>query len=328
MSLFSLFKNSNPRNPQTLIVGDDDFLNNYVAASFVRDPRFRQFEAVRVDCESEGLATLIAALTESSLFASQKIITVKHPFFLTGKSSKKYQRQLAKLNNIFAHVNESGNVVVIIASYPQIDHRKKISKIILRHFNQVATSVRPYEVTAIVKAIIASEGYQIAPAALKLLVTRSDQVMDTILSNYRKLKMIANQHVISEQDVAQNVDLSLAQNIFAILSSAFRGQFAEASRRLDDQLRQGASPVQLLAVFENQLEVLLLVKILAQRGRQQNQIVKELNVHPYRVQLALRSHLSVARLASLLKQAIDLDYYYKNGHYQSAAFLRAYLLNI
>ena len=55
----------------------------------------------------------------------------------------------------------------------------------------------------------------------QLLIERSDQVMDTVLSNYQKLKMAATDNKITEKSVMQNVDLSLAQNIFVWMAKVF-----------------------------------------------------------------------------------------------------------
>ncbi len=328
MSLLSLFKNSAPNNAQTVLLGTDDFLNTYVAASYLKQSSFRNWERVNIDCETDGIDELIASLSEASLFAERKLILVKNPFFLTSKSIAKLTRQVQELNNIFAHVQETENVVVIIASYDKIDRRKKISKTVLNNFNVVQTNIRPYQIMNVAQKIIKSEGYQISPAALRLLVGRSDQVMDTILSNYAKLKVVCQQHQISADLVKENVDLSLAQNIFEILETAFAGHYQEASQRLTDELKQGANPIQLLAVFENQLELLLVVKILSQRGRSEPEIAKELVVHPYRVKLALRSKMTVPHLSELLKKAISLDYHYKNGSYQQTKFLQIFVLSV
>lgn len=176
----------------------------------------------------------------------------------------------------------------------------------------VEPQIRPYEVASTTKALIKDEGYIITQSALQLLIERSDQVIDTILSNYQKLKMVATDNKITEKSVMQNVDLSLAQNIFAILESALDKNYREAVERLDNQLREGTNPIQLLAVFENQLELILVVKILAQRGRSEPQIVKELGVHPYRVKLALRNRLKIDKLENLLRDAIDLEFKYKS----------------
>lgn len=328
MTLLSLFKNTNNNNPHTLIWGADDFLNDYLVRSYAKEDRFKDLEHVTVDCESDGLDELIASLTESSLFSEQKFIVVKNPFFLTAKVSKKLQKQIVDLQKIFENLADLEDVVVIVASYEKIDRRKKLTKTVLKQFNVVEPQIRPYEVASTTKALIKDEGYIITQSALQLLIERSDQVIDTILSNYQKLKMVATDNKITEKSVMQNVDLSLAQNIFAILESALDKNYREAVERLDNQLREGTNPIQLLAVFENQLELILVVKILAQRGRSEPQIVKELGVHPYRVKLALRNRLKIDKLENLLRDAIDLEFKYKNGTYREDNFLKLFILNV
>lgn len=328
MTLLSLFKNTNSNNPHTLIWGADDFLNDYLVRSYAKEDRFKDLEHVTVDCESDGLDELIASLTESSLFSEQKFIVVKNPFFLTAKVSKKLQKQIDDLQKIFENLADLEDVVVIVASYEKIDRRKKLTKTVLKQFNVVEPQIRPYEVASTTKALIKDEGYIITQSALQLLIERSDQVIDTILSNYQKLKMVATDNKITEKSVMQNVDLSLAQNIFAILESALDKNYREAVERLDNQLREGTNPIQLLAVFENQLELILVVKILAQRGRSEPQIVKELGVHPYRVKLALRNRLKIDKLENLLRDAIDLEFKYKNGTYREDNFLKLFILNV
>lgn len=328
MTLLSLFKNTNNNNPHTLIWGADDFLNDYLVRSYAKEDRFKDLEHVTVDCESDGLDELIASLTESSLFSEQKFIVVKNPFFLTAKVSKKLQKQIDDLQKIFENLADLEDVVVIVASYEKIDRRKKLTKTVLKQFNVVEPQIRPYEVASTTKALIKDEGYIITQSALQLLIERSDQVIDTILSNYQKLKMVATDNKITEKSVMQNVDLSLAQNIFAILESALDKNYREAVERLDNQLREGTNPIQLLAVFENQLELILVVKILVQRGRSEPQIVKELGVHPYRVKLALRNRLKIDKLENLLRDAIDLEFKYKNGTYREDNFLKLFILNV
>lgn len=328
MTLLSLFKNTNNNNPHTLILGADDFLNDYLVRSYAKEDRFKDLEHVTVDCESDGLDELIASLTESSLFSEQKFIVVKNPFFLTAKVSKKLQKQIDDLQKIFENLADLEDVVVIVASYEKIDRRKKLTKTVLKQFNVVEPQIRPYEVASTTRALIKDEGYIITQSALQLLIERSDQVIDTILSNYQKLKMVATDNKITEKSVMQNVDLSLAQNIFAILESALDKNYREAVERLDNQLREGTNPIQLLAVFENQLELILVVKILAQRGRSEPQIVKELGVHPYRVKLALRNRSKIDKLENLLRDAIDLEFKYKNGTYREDNFLKLFILNV
>lgn len=328
MTLLSLFKGSNTKTAHTLISGNDAFLNEYLADSYIHETDFSAYEKVSVDCDSEGLDELIADLTESSLFSQKKIITIKNPFFLTAKVPKKFQKQISKLQNVFANIAELDDVLVIIASYEKIDRRKKITKLITKNFNVVETKIRPFELSKTVRNLISTEGYQITSSALNLLLERSDQVLDTVLGNYNKLKMVANDKKITTELVEKNVDLSLAQNIFAILDSALSNNYQEALARLSNQLHNGNNPIQILAVFENQLEMILIVKVLSERGRSEAEIVQTLGVHPYRVKLALKNRLSLGKVAKLLKQAIKLDFNYKSGQYQENNFLKLFILSV
>lgn len=328
MTLLSLFKNSQQNTLNTLISGSDTFLNDYLAKSYLQEEQFSDYERVMVDCETDGLDNLIAALTESSLFSQKKVLTVKNPFFLTAKVPQKYHKQVEQLQNIFENSSQLDDVIIMVASYEKLDRRKKITKIITQNFNVVEAQVKPYELKKVVRELITSEKYQITDDALKLLLERSDQVLDTVLSNYNKLKMAAIDQKITTALVEKNTDLSLAQNIFAILEVALRKNYQEALTRLDNQLHNGNSPVQLLAVFENQIEFILVVKVLQSRGRSEAEIVRELGVHPFRVKVALRNNIGLQKLEKLLQEAIKLDFNYKNGQYRSENFLRLFILSV
>ena len=198
MALINLFKPSNIKIPHTLIFGPDAYLNEYVTKDFVKQEKFEDLEQTIIDCSEDGLDELMASLTESSLFSQQKIIIVKNPFFLTAKVATKFKKQVDKLQVILDHLQELDNIVIFIASYEKIDKRKKIVKTLLQQVNLVETRFRPYEISGLIKGISRSEGYTLTNQALQLLIQRSDQVLDTALSNYVKLKNISDNQTIKE----------------------------------------------------------------------------------------------------------------------------------
>ena len=159
MTLLSLFKNSSKNNPQTLITGNDAFLNDYLAASFTHEEAFSGFDYLTIDCETDGLDLLIADLTESSLFSQKKVILVKNPFFLKAKVPQKLKKQTDQLQKIFTNIEQLDDIVVLVASYDKLDRRKKITKTVLNKFNVVDTTVKSYEVGKIIQSIMNTQGY-------------------------------------------------------------------------------------------------------------------------------------------------------------------------
>lgn len=326
--LIQIFKNTNPQNLNTLIQGADAQLNDILAADLLKKDGFAEFEKVVVDCENDGLDNLIATLTESSLFSMQKIVLIKNPFFLTSKSPAKFKKLVDKLQIIFENLSSLTDIIIIEANYEKLDKRKKISKLVKSHFNVIDTSFKSYEIERIVNSILKQQGYEITTNALHLLIDRSDHVMDTILSNIDKLKIIAVDNKITEKFVLENIDISLAQNVFEILTQAMNRNYQESLQRLNDCLNAGDSGIQLLGVFESQLEVLLSIKILQKRKRGDIEIAKALNIHPYRVKLGIQTRIEPRHLEQILKKAILLEFGYKNGTYHSDDFLKMFLLEI
>ncbi|MCH3906453.1 MAG: DNA polymerase III subunit delta [Lactobacillus sp.] len=327
MTILSVFGQEKPSRA-VLITGPEALLNDYIARAYCHEPQFKDDDLVQVDCEQDGLDELLAALMENSLFSPQKLILVKNPYFLTSKVPQKDQAKVKQLQQIFANLPELTDALVIVASYERIDQRRKITKLLKKYCLFVSTAVKPYQLGDFFKKLSKQEGVPFEPGALKLLLERSDQVMATALGNYAKLKAICNGQVITQAMVRQNIDRSLAQNVFAILEKALAGQVEQAVMRLDDQLREGVAPAAILAVFASQLEFQVCVKTLAQRGRSEMEITKQLNAHPYRIKLALRSRTNLTRLRRLLREVIELDFRYKNGTYQDSIFLKTWVLGI
>ncbi|MBD5430085.1 DNA polymerase III subunit delta [Lactobacillus sp.] len=329
MTLLKLFKQTHPQTKNILIEGGDAFFNNYLAQNYAQQLQFKDFEFITVDCNEDGIDELIATLTESSLFGERKLVVVKNPFFLTPKVAAKFKKKIKQLEKIIDHLNELDDIIIFVANYDKLDRRKKITKCLINQVNVINTALKPYEISGVIKAISKEEGFQFTNRALQILLQRSDQVLDSVLSNYIKLKNICDtDHRITETLVEQNIDRSLSENIFEILSTAFKGNIAQAIQRLNDHLLEGNNVVQLIAIFESQIEFLLCVKTLENRKWSKDQITKELGANPYRVKFAMQNRVSLSKLKKLMTQIIELDFNYKMGNYHGDEFLKLFLLNI
>jgi DNA polymerase-3 subunit delta len=322
LSVFS--KKPLPR--AVVFLGPHALINDYLAKAYARQEQFKDCDLQVLDCQEDGLGELLAALTESSLFSAQKVLLIKNPFFLTSKVPAAEKKNIKQLQTVFAHLQELDDILIFEADYDKLDQRKKLTKLLKQGAEIVDLRLKPYQTGDFLRELAKMEGYSFAPGAFKLLLERSDQVLETTLANYKTLKAITEGQTISRQAVNEHIDLSLAQNVFAILEDDLHHNYQAALHRLDDQLRQGQTAVGLLAVFASQLELLVTIKTLAQRGRSPEQITHDLGIHPYRVKLALRNRYSLTKLRQMLLEVIELDYGYKTGRYQSPLFLQNFLL--
>lgn len=328
MTLISLFKQSNKDKNHLLIYGTNDLLNNYIMTDFVKQKQFSNYDLIYVDVLESGIDGLIATISESSLFSLQRLIIVKNPIFLSTKFVVKDSKQLEKLKQLIDNLSILDDLIVFVANYEKIDKRKAIVKLLIKNVNVVETNFKAQEVAKILKSIAATEKIKFIGDAFTELIKRSDNVFSLALNNYLKLKNIVEGKEILPEVVKSNIDQSLSENVFEIMTAIFNKNYVEANRRLDDQINNGLTPIALLAIFESQLEFLLCVKILQKRGWIKDQIVDELDANPYRIYYALNNRLDITRLKQSIKYAIKLDYGYKNGTYTGESFLKVYLLNI
>lgn len=327
--LLSLFPNSHQQLANTLILGEDQLVNDYLADKIFHANEYQDFDHITIDCQSQGLDDLIINLSEASIFSLQKIIYVKNPFFLQAKVAAKYQAQIGKLEKIFSNLTVSSDILLVQADYAKIDKRKKVAKLLLNNCNVVETDLKPYQVEKVAAQLVKLEQIEMDQATFSLLMDRSDRQFDTFLNNYNKLKAISDtQHKITKELVEQNVDLTLTQNVFLILEQALSGQTALAIERLKDQIRYGSNEIQILAVFISQLELLSCVKVLQARRRTSQEIANTLEVHPYRVKLALQNKVPLTKLLNLLSRAIELDFELKSGKVMIEQSLELLLLRI
>lgn len=323
--ILSVF-NKKPLPHVVVFLGPHALINDYLAKAYVQQEQFKACDQQVLDCQEEGLDELLAALTESSLFSAQKVLLVKNPFFLTSKVPAAEKKNIKQLQTIFAHLPELNDVLLFEADYDKLDQRKKLTKLLKQAAEIVDLRLKPYQTGDFLRELAKLEGYSFEAGAFKLLLERSDQVLETTLANYKTLKAITEGKTISRATVSTHIDLSLAQNVFAILEDDLHHNYQAALHRLDDQLRQGQTAVGLLAVFASQLEMLVTIKTLAKRGRSPEQITHDLGVHPYRVKLALHNRYSLTKLKQMLLQVIELDFGYKTGQYQNSVFLKNFLL--
>lgn len=310
-----------------LIVGPAMRLNDLVLENLLKQSNLAGLERVVLDLEMDSLDELIMTLSESSLFAEEKIVIIKNPTFLTGKKTIFKKNELLELEKIFGQINELEHHIFIKADYEKLDQRKKISKLITKQFKTIETTLKPFDLPKITQILVNENNLTIEPVATKLLIERSANNIDLLLANIDKLAVAVQGSVITKVEIETNIDRTLEENIFEIITNALEKKSSAALDQLDEQIEKGADPVQLTAVFSSQLSFLFQVKVLSKK-MSEPELVKTMKAHPYRIKLAIEQKVSSQTLATLLQRLIELEYGYKSGKYQGTAMIKSLVLSI
>lgn len=326
MSLKSFFQITNSTKKNLLVTGASASLNDRIVAEYLKQPQLADFERVTLDLETEPVGELIATLSESSLFATQKIVVVKNPIFLTGKLSSIKKHELEELERIFEQVDSLEHLLILKADVEKLDSRRKLFKLIKQNFQMVVTNFKPYVLPQIVAELVAENNFTIDNNAKAELIQRSNQQIDLVLANLNKLYSATDNQIIDLDLVKKNIEQSIEQNIFELLTYSLNHRYSEMLALFDDQMRQGTAVVQLTAILSSQLSFMLTAKILGQKMGE-GEVASALAAHPYRVKLALQNKYPLTQMAAKQKRLTEIEFGYKSGQYQGETILKSYLLD-
>lgn len=108
---------------------------------------------------------------------------------------------------------------------------------------------------------------------------------------------------------------TLDDNVFDLMTAILKGDLKQAESDYHQLLLLKSEVVGITALAQAQLRLLLQVKLLQQKGMAVGKLSGYLQVHPYRIKLAVQrsQQYSVAELKKALRDLITIDYRMKSG---------------
>ncbi|UQS82743.1 DNA polymerase III subunit delta [Bombilactobacillus folatiphilus] len=271
-----------------------------------------EFDLEQVDIEEAiGEANTLPFLGE------HKLVLVNNPHFLSGSHTKSVINQNIDAFSSYIMDPQLTTILVIFAPYSKLDQRKKITKLLKQYAEWVdAQQQAGQNLKSFILQVLQEQGFTIEPRALTSLLQRTQEDYSTVVAELEKL-MLYNMHSqkITAQSVEKLVPQSLDDNIFDLIDSILQGNLQRSEQLYQQLLLLNNDPILLTAVSQSQIRLLLQVKILSKEGMASGKMAKFLQVHPYRVKLALqRVRLyDLSQLKKALLDLIEIDYQMKTG---------------
>jgi DNA polymerase-3 subunit delta len=125
---------------------------------------------------------------------------------------------------------------------------------------------------------VAGGGGQIAPAATALLARFVGNDLWTMSGEVDKLVMYTGGRRIEEADVREVVSYAQEANVFAMVDAILEQRTGYAQRLMQQLLREGMVPAQLLVMLARQVRIIFQVKEMRSRGRTRAEIQKKLGL--------------------------------------------------
>lgn len=286
-----------------------------------------KLDQLRVACET------VPFLSEKRLVVVEGLLSRFEP---RGKSGRK------KTNHLTDQPNEYKSIADCISRIPDftelvlVDGRVSDRNPLLRALLAVA-QVRSFPLLKeaglrqwIERRVIKTGG-SISPRAVDLLVRFVGSNLWIMANEVDKLVLFVGGRRIDEGDVRLVVSYAQEANIFAMIDAILEFRAGVAQGLLQQLLKQGAHPAQLLVMLSRQVRLMFQVKEMRSRRKSRNEIQSKLGLTSdfvLRKAWEQADKYSVARLREVYHKLLEADLSIKTGKYDSELVLNILIVEL
>ncbi|MDN6639993.1 MAG: DNA polymerase III subunit delta [Tetragenococcus sp.] len=318
--------------PIYLVLGTEEYLQKQVRQAFTQslqldsdDLNFAEF-----DMEEDPIDAILDEAESMPFFGDYRLIFVENPFILTAE--KKTNAPEHDIDRLLAYLKEpvDSTILVFWAGYEKLDERKKISKQLKK--NAEVIDVEPMneaQVRRFLQQTLDNDEINMERNAFELFIRLTDANLTRVMRELQKLQLFAAQTKrITKKDVEELIPKSLEDNVFDLSNYVLQKKTSEALQLYEDLHTQGEETIKINAILISQIRIYLQTAFLLNMGYQQGNITRSLNVHPYRVKLAIQQvrKMDIKTLTQLYDELIENDYKIKTGQMDKELLFQLFLL--
>lgn len=162
--------------------------------------------------------------------------------------------------------------------------------------------------------------------AIYLLSERTNYDPERFIRELAKLSLLGKEK-LGEEDIENLCPDTLEHTIWQLIDAINDNDPSLAERKLDLMLRQGNDPFYVLIMIARNIRIILLTKLLLQKGANTYEIAKRVKAPPFTIKAIKRNaeQTSMERLLSLYDKLSNIDYSGKTGQLDTSLALNILL---
>ena len=305
--------------------------SNEIVESYLNEKK-DDFNYVKYNLYDTSFNQIIEEALTMPFISEKKAIVVKNAFIFTGeKVSKDIQPNNEQVNE-FLEKYDGENFIIFEVYQNKLDERKKITKT-LKKTSKLAKveQMSEQEIKNWIKNKLHENFKDIKQDALDLFIELTGINFNIVSQELEKIILFLGERTtINKKDVEEIINRSLEQNVFLLTVYIQKGEKYKAIQLIKDLIVMKEEPIKLLALITSNYRLYYQCKILSRKGYSGQQIAKTINVHPYRVKLALNQvkHYQLTHLLNIIDQCAETDYKLKSSYMDKQLILELFILSL
>ena len=322
----------------TVFTGDDlgqfEIMKSQVLKQIGYDPADLNF--AHFDMKEAAYKDIELELLSLPFFADEKIVILDHFVDIT-TAKKRYltDDELKSFEEYLENPSPTSKLVILVEG--KLDSKRRLVKLLKRDA-KVFEAIEPkeQELRTYFQKWSQKQGLTFAEKSFEHLLIKSGFQFSEIQKNLLFLQSYKADSNITEEDIIQAIPKTLQDNIFDLTQLILAKKIDQARDLVKDLTLQGEDEIKLIAIMLGQFRLYTQVKILAESGQTESQMVSSLghylgrNPNPYQIKFALRDTrgLSLNFLQDSIRYLIQTDYQIKTGVYEKSYLFEKTLLQI
>ncbi len=290
------------------------------------------FNYVKYNLYETEITPIIEEALTMPFFSDKKAILVQNAYVFTGEKVTKDLNQNTNQLLEFIEKYDGENLIVFEVFQNKLDERKKLTKTLKKNGQlKKVEQMSEEEIKKWIQSKLNDNFKDIKQDALNNMIELTGINFNIISQELDKLMLfLGDRPTINKDDVNQIINRSLEQNVFLLTEYIQKRQKNKAIQLVKDLINMKEEPIKLLALITSNYRLYYQCKILSQKGYSGQQIAKTVNVHPYRVKLALGQvrHYQLEDLLNIINSCAETDYKLKSSYMDKQLILELFILSL
>ncbi|WP_245881958.1 DNA polymerase III subunit delta [Streptohalobacillus salinus] len=244
---------------------------------------------ITYDLEEQPVEEAIMEAETFPFFGDKKVVVCENSMFLTAKPSKSKVEHNSEILLSYQEQPVDFSTLILVVPYQKLDERKKITKQLKKNATFIeCQAVNDWDIDKWVTHFEAQFSLNLDGQTKKLIQEEIGPRLQLLENEMEKLALFkGNDETISYED-AQALVSHLGQSSgLKLVDAVIEKDIKKAIEIYKDLSRSNEEEIALLALLSSQLRTIYQVKILMQKGYQQQQIAQQLRVHSFVVKMSM-----------------------------------------
>lgn len=269
------------------------------------------------DLEEMPIEEAITDAETYPFFSEQKLVIAHNPVFLKANPDKlPFEHRTAVLEQ-YLEEPAPYTVLVLIAPYEKLDERKKIVKTLKKKAVVAECNpVKEHEFGRWIGMIAEQYGLSIDKDAYEIIEGEMAGNLRLLQNEMEKISLYVGEGGRVTKETAEKlVARSSSSTALGLVDSVIAKDLNKAVRIYQDLEKMKEEPIALIGLLAFQFRTIFRVKLLKMKGYSQQQMQKQLGVHPYVIKIAAsrEKDFTTERLEKIMTRFAQADAAMKQG---------------